>query len=268
MRYTLLTPTPSLSQIVNNPAADDEIARHLADNARCIVVSIDYSKSPQNKFPTAYEDAIAQILAIIADETLSVDQNRVILSGSSAGGNLLFAVAQDPRLRSKVLGIAAIYPVVDLVEDGEAKMARRPDAAVPDFIGSESYAGVSRLYLDAEQMLSLDDPRVSPAFFTKRESLPFQILIIGAEHDMFCHEDEVMANKLADMAGGEKVETDCGWKAKGVQWYKVMGQPHAFDNFVAKLPIAETDRVAAVDAMYAAISEWLIEVCEGTVLTA
>jgi acetyl esterase/lipase len=264
----LLTAIPRSAQIVNNPAADDEIARHLADNAHCIVVSIDYSKSPQNKFPTAYEDAIAQILAIIADEALSVDQNRVILCGSSAGGNLLFAVAQDSRLRSKVLGIAAIYPVVDLVEDGYAKMARRPDAAVPDFIGSETYAGLSRLYLDAEQMLSLDDPRVSPAFFTKRESLPFQILIIGAEHDMFCHEDEVMANKLAGMSRGEKVETDCGWKATGVQWYKVMGQPHAFDGFAAKPPIAETDRVVAVDAMYAAISEWLVEVCKGTIVAA
>jgi hypothetical protein len=47
-----------------------------------------------------------------------------------------------------------------------------------------------------------------------------------------------------------------------------MGQPHAFDNFAAKPPIAETDRVVAVDAMYTAISEWLVEVCEGTVVAA
>ncbi len=54
--------------IVNAPAADDPIARHLADNANCIVVSIDYSKAPQNKFPAAYEDVVAQSLAVIDDQ--------------------------------------------------------------------------------------------------------------------------------------------------------------------------------------------------------
>lgn len=81
---------------------------------------------------------------------------------------------------------------------------------------------------------------------------------------MFCHEDEVMAGKLVDMTGdgGSKVETENGWKAPdaGVQWYKVMGQPHAFDAFPAKAPITEASRLEAMEGMFAAISEWIVEV--------
>jgi acetyl esterase/lipase len=162
-------------------------------------------------------------------------------------------------LREKILGIAAIYPPIDLKEGGEAKMARRPDPGVPDFIG-ESYAKIERLYLDDEDRPSLEDPRVSPAFFEGRESLPSRVLMIGAEHCMFCYEDEAMAEKLAAMGDGAKVETEDGWKAAGVQWYKISDQPHAFDAFVAKTAEAEVARLAAVDAMFAAISEWLVEV--------
>lgn len=247
---------------LNNPAADDPIARHIADHARCIVVSIDYSKAPQNKFPAAYEDVIAQILAIIDDNELPIDKSRVVLCGSSAGSNLQLGAAQDARLRSKLLGIAAIYPAVDFSEAGDAKMARRPDPTIPDFIG-DGLSDLVRVYLDPAHMPSLTDVRVSPLFFTERQSLPARMLLIGAEHDMFCHEAEVMADKLVSLSGGKKSETQFGWKAGGVQWYKVADQPHAFDNFPAKVREKEAARVVAVDAMYSLISEWLVNVFAG-----
>lgn len=174
----------------------------------------------------------------------------------------MLATAQDTRLLSKVLGVVAIYPPIDLAEDGQAKMATRPDPTVPDFIG-DTYAGMARLYLDPEQSPSMTDVRLSPAYFADRKALPPQILLIGAEHDMFCHEDETMADRLADMADGVKTKTMTGWKARGVQWSKVMGQPHAFDVFPAKTPEAEAARLAAVDTMFSVISGWLVEVFKG-----
>ncbi|KAK3701661.1 hypothetical protein LTR37_015313 [Vermiconidia calcicola] len=245
--------------IVNNPTVDDPIARHLADNARCIVVSIDYGKAPQNKFPAAYEDVIAQSLAVIDDPDLPLDRSKVVLCGSSAGGNLLLAAAQDPRLLSKVVGVAAIYPVVDLTTDGDAKMATRPDASVPDFIGN-SYSSITRLLFDAAQKPSSTDTRISPTYFATRDSLPPNVLLIGCEHDMFCHEDEAMANKLAALSTEAKVNTEAGWRAPGVQWHKVLGQPHAFEAFPAKTPEKEKARTDALDAMYSVISKWLIDV--------
>ena len=245
--------------VVNNPAADDPIARHLADSAHCIVVSIDYRKAPQNKFPAGYEDVVEQSLAVINDSELPSDRSRVVLCGSSAGGNLLLAAAQDDRLRSKIIGVAAIYPGVDLTTDTAAKMATRPDPSIPDFIG-EQWSSLETLYLDAAQKHSLKDTRLSPTFFASRDCLPSQILLIGSEHDMFCHEAEVMANKLAASSEGPKTPMEAGWRAPGVQWYKVHDQPHAFDAFPVRNSEREQARVAAVDGMYTAISQWLIDV--------
>jgi acetyl esterase/lipase len=160
------------------------------------------------------------------------------------------------------MGVAAIYPPIDLTEDGEAKMARRPDPKIADFIG-DTYASISRLYFDPMRSPSMTDVRVSPAYFAERKALPSRILLIGAEHDMFCHEDETMADKLAEMAGGVKAGTATGWKAWGVQWSKIKGQPHAFDAFPAKTPVMEASRLAAVDTMFSVVSEWLIDVFTG-----
>jgi acetyl esterase/lipase len=243
--------------IVNYPAADDVLARRLADQANCIVVSIDYSKSPQSKFPAAYEDVIAQSLAVIDDQELPIDKSKVVLCGSSAGGNLLLGACQDSRLRSKVLGVVSIYPAVDFTSNGGAKMATRPDPSVPDFIGQKSYNSIQSLYFDEAQTPSMDDVRVSPTFFATRKSLPLEVFLIGAEHDMFCREVEIMANKLA--GDKTKVLSKEGWRAPGVQYYKVFGQPHAFEGFPVKDIEAEKARVAATDNMINSISEWLID---------
>lgn len=78
--------------IVNNPSLDDIMARYIADHAKCCVVSIDYGKAPQAKFPVAYEDVVALSLAAIEDPELPIDRSRVVLCGSSAGGNLLLVL--------------------------------------------------------------------------------------------------------------------------------------------------------------------------------
>lgn len=74
---------------------DHVLARRLPDQANCIVASIDYGKVSHNKFPAAYEDIITQTLAVIDNPELSINTSKVILCGSSAGGNLLLGAAQD-----------------------------------------------------------------------------------------------------------------------------------------------------------------------------
>lgn len=71
--------------IVNNPSADDALARYLADKTECLVVSVDYRKAPQNPFPAAYEDIVDLSLAVIEDTALPVDRSKVVLAGNSAG---------------------------------------------------------------------------------------------------------------------------------------------------------------------------------------
>lgn len=245
--------------IVNNPSGDDPLARHLADNAKCIVVSIDYRKSPQNKFPRAHEDVLEQALAVIADTELPIDRNKVALCGSSAGGNLVFGAVQNPRLRSKICGIVGIYPLVDFIPSREEKMASRPDPSIKDFMGQdgENYSNVGKLYLDENNMPDFKDVRVSPTHFKSREDLPADVLLTGCEHDMLCREAEDMAEKLAGK--NPKVEDASGWRAGSVQWYKAMGQTHAFEAFALKDAEKEKVRVQRTDEMRNVISKWLQE---------
>jgi acetyl esterase/lipase len=243
--------------ILNNPSIDDPLSRHLADNAECMVVSIDYGKAPQTKLREAREDVVEQCLAILSDHDLSIDHRKVVLCGSSAGGYLVLSAVQDPRLRDRIKGVATIYPLVDLSTSGEEKMATRPDASVPDFIGAQTYGALEKLLFDpAAGEPDKRDSILSPTFFRSRSSLPEEVLMIGAEHDMFCREAEVMAGKLA--AGAERIRDEKkGWKAERVRWHVVQGQKHGFEFFPEKDGDKERERTAKVAEMYAVLVEWL-----------
>lgn len=245
--------------IVNNPSIDDPLARQLADNSRCIVVSIDYRKAPQAKFPRAYEDVVEQSLAAMDDPDLPLDRKQVVFCGSSAGGNLILAAAQHPHLRGRLAGVMALYPLCDGAPSYKSKMAQRPDPSVPDFLES-SYTGVFGLYLDESQDFSLTDVRLSPTNFISRDHLPSNMLLIGCEHDLLCHEAEEMAKRLAGADYANRVGTEAGWRGKGVQWHMVKDQPHAFEHFPAKAADKEMARKAAWDATWSMMCHWIKDV--------
>ena len=124
---------------MNNPSVDDPLARFLPDNCNCIVVSIDCPKAPGHPFPAAHEDVVESTLAFLGDSgnDLPIGRYKVILCGSSAGGNLVLDTAQDTRPHEKLLGIVALYGVASMVPTLEQQMAKRQDPSVPDFIGDK-----------------------------------------------------------------------------------------------------------------------------------
>lgn len=234
---------------MNNPSLDDPLTRHLADASRSVVVSIDYRKAPQNKFPGAYEDVVEQILAVVDDSTLPLDRKNIVLYGRSAGGNLVLAAAQNPQIRDRLTGIIAVYPICDLVPSFGEKMASRSDPSVPDFLGS-TCPGISDLYLGQNANVELTDVRLSPTHFKSRSHLPQNALMVACEHDLLRQEAEGMAERLATLEGSSKVAAKNGWRAGCIEWYLVEGQPHAFEIFPAKTPEKEAARKAAETALY------------------
>lgn len=100
--------------ILNNPSFDDPLARRLADIVNCVVVSIDYRKAPQSKFPAAYNDIVEQSLAVINDKDLPIGSTKVVLCDSSAGGNLVLAAAQHPEIRSRLVDVLGLYPLCEV----------------------------------------------------------------------------------------------------------------------------------------------------------
>jgi acetyl esterase/lipase len=53
------------------------------------VISVDYRRGPEAKFPTAHKDAFAAYKWVLANTTfLKIDASRVAVAGEDAGGNL------------------------------------------------------------------------------------------------------------------------------------------------------------------------------------
>ncbi|MBR0757484.1 alpha/beta hydrolase [Bradyrhizobium jicamae] len=95
----------------------DRQARNLVIETGAVVISIDYRRPPETRFPGAFEDAYAATRDVIARiGEFGGDLNRVGVAGDSAGGNLAATTAiacRDAGIR--LAGQLLVYPVTDVV---------------------------------------------------------------------------------------------------------------------------------------------------------
>ena len=94
----------------------DRQARLLAVEAGAVVVSVDYRRPPEARFPGAFEDSFAAVRDVIARiAEFGGDATRIGVAGDSAGGNL--AAATAIACRDAGIDLAAqllVYPVTDV----------------------------------------------------------------------------------------------------------------------------------------------------------
>jgi acetyl esterase len=111
-------------------------ARGLAKEANAVVISVDYRRAPEAKFPAAWDDALASYKWALANAAQHKgDPKRVALAGESAGGNLALATAiaaRDAGLQAPA-HVLAVYPVTQTslntesyIENAVAKPLNRP----------------------------------------------------------------------------------------------------------------------------------------------
>jgi acetyl esterase len=95
----------------------DRQARLLAVETGAVVVSVDYRRPPETRFPGAFEDGFAAIRDTFARIVeFGGDQSRIGVAGDSAGGNLAATVAIACRdARIKLAAQLLAYPVTDVV---------------------------------------------------------------------------------------------------------------------------------------------------------
>lgn len=93
----------------------DRQARLLALETGAVVISVDYRRPPEVRFPGAFEDAFAALRDVIARVTeFGGDGARVGVAGDSAGGNLAATVAIACRDAGiKLSAQLLVYPVTD-----------------------------------------------------------------------------------------------------------------------------------------------------------
>ena len=94
----------------------DRQARLLAIETGAVVVSVDYRRPPETRFPGAFEDSFAAARDVVARlAEFGGDSARLGVAGDSAGGNLAATVAIG--CRDAGIGLAAqllVYPVTDV----------------------------------------------------------------------------------------------------------------------------------------------------------
>ena len=103
--------------------AYDSSARSLAKLADAVVVSIDYRRAPEDRFPAAWDDGVAvyRWLTHYA-KAVGGDPRHLALAGESAGGNLAIAtaIAAHEQGLAAPKHVLAIYPVTQTASDTES----------------------------------------------------------------------------------------------------------------------------------------------------
>ncbi len=94
----------------------DRQARLLAIETGAVVVSVDYRRPPETRFPGAFEDAFTAMRDVVARiSEFGGDSARVGVAGDSAGGNLAAVVAIACRDAGiKLAAQLLVYPVTDV----------------------------------------------------------------------------------------------------------------------------------------------------------
>ena len=105
--------------VVGNLDTHDALCRTLANEAKSIVISVDYSLAPEHKFPIAVEDSyLATKWVEDHAEELGIDKQFIAVGGDSAGGNLSAVVCYLSQIRN---GPAISYQVLLYPSTGYGK---------------------------------------------------------------------------------------------------------------------------------------------------
>jgi acetyl esterase/lipase len=175
----------------------------LAEGARCLVLSVEYRKGPEHRFPAAQEDAVAawRWLQEHAGE-LGGDPRRLVVAGDSAGGGLAAHVAHAAKRSegTQPLLQILIYPWLHAFAD---------DASYRDFGACYPLTRESMQWFLAHyerDPRDREDPRLSPLLEPDCSGLA-PAVVVTAGFDLLCDEGEAYARRLA--AAGVPVTLRC-----------------------------------------------------------
>ena len=165
-------------------------AAPLANNSGAVVISVDYRRSPEHRFPAALDDAYA-VLTWTAEHAaeLGIDRDRIAVGGHSSGAGLAAAVAlrardqQGPPIRFQLLNQPAL-------DDRQETWSQRNFIDTP-WQNRDTIAAVWRHYLGSARAT----PYAAPARAADLSGLP-PAYIATAEFDPLRDEDITYALRL------------------------------------------------------------------------
>lgn len=109
--------------VLGNAGTHDRLVRELAVGAGVAVVFVEYTRSPEARYPVAIEQAYATAQWIVRDgEAHGLDASRLAVAGDSVGGNMAAALAILAKQRGDVTFVhqSLYYPVTDAGQDTDS----------------------------------------------------------------------------------------------------------------------------------------------------
>jgi len=172
------------------------LVREIAVGAGVAVIFVEYSRSPEVRFPVANEEAYFATRYVAENGPgLNIDPSRIAVAGDSAGANMATVVSMLARARSAPSISSAIlfYPVTD----ANFETASYYQFADGHFLTRDSMKWFWDNYLPHAE--GRQQPQASPlhAPLEQLRGLP-PAFIMTCECDVLRDEGEAYARKLAD----------------------------------------------------------------------
>ena len=181
--------------ILGNKNTHDRLVREIANGARAAVVFVNYTPSPEAKYPTAIEQAYTATKYVAEHgKNLNLDSSRLAVAGDSVGGNMAAVVTLlakergGPKIDYQVL----FYPVTDANLDSPSYQ----EFASGPWLTKPAMEWFWNAY--APDVAERKKPTVSPlqASIDQLKGLP-RALVITDENDVLRDEGEAYARKLS-----------------------------------------------------------------------
>lgn len=174
----------------------DHVARALAKETGCRVISVGYRLAPEHAFPAGLEDCYAVVRWIAADgaEPIAWDGKTLAVAGDSSGGNfaaVVCALAHDDGL-DVITHQVLYYPSLDLDFDVNRYPSLRENA-VGYGLETAGLKPFNEVYLRTGA--DPDDPRASPIKRADLSGLPPALILTG-EYDPMRDEGELYGERL------------------------------------------------------------------------
>lgn len=183
--------------VLGGPDTHDRLVRELANGIDAAIVFVNYTPSPEAKYPVPIEQAYAATKWVAENgHTINVDSSRLAVVGDSVGGNMAAAVTllakergRGPKINFQVL----FYPVTDANFDTPSYNAYQDGY----FLTREAMKWFWDNY--TSEQTNRNEPTVSPlqASIEQLKGLP-PALIINGEFDVLRDEGEAYAHKLIE----------------------------------------------------------------------
>lgn len=165
----------------------------LAAMTNSVIVSINYQKAPEHKFPIPHNDCYTGLKWVFDNaQNLGIDKEKIGIGGDSAGGNLAAGVAirnRDEQL-FKIAYQLLIYPCVGVDFDTDSYVQN----ATGYGLSKRTMSWLWSLYLNGSEDYS--NPYAVPLNAKSFSDLP-PAFVITAEYDVLRDDGSEYARKLA-----------------------------------------------------------------------